>query len=357
MKNLVPVAIVLVGFVAAAVIYLLYANMLTLPREEIKKMNSLEIAKSSLKFLNDMKRSDGRYDYSTNCNDTSGCTKTGEVYTQSGAWAVLAYAGLYDATGDQQYLQKMESEAGDLISACNGKEDECMWVLVQMINAYKTSHNPDYLAFVKNLGDRLLSNNENKDAMMSGIEAREFAMLYELTNDQKYLDAARARLEKSKAAWDTAVDEYNVPVYSSGSFTMYRFACWTEVGEVEIARVANDSQARANVANFFNSADIENNFRTIDQLSALQPCADGLLKLYAQSGEQKYYDQAKAIMQYIITYRWDSPQSIAKKYNGDGAFLFELYNGENTKTVTETGYMIFLLSQMPSEQFNILKWN
>jgi hypothetical protein len=62
-------------------------------------------------------------------------------------------------------------------------------------------------------------------------------------------------------------------------------------------------------------------------------------------------------LQYIITYRWDSPQSIAKKYNGDGAFLFELYTGENSKTVTETGFMIHLLSQMPNEKFDILRWN
>jgi len=357
MKNIVPVVIVLVGFAAAAVIYLLYSGMLTLPGEEIKKMSSLEIAKSSLNFLSDMKRSDGRYDYSTNCNDTSGCTKTGEVYTQSGAWAVLAYSSLYKATGNQQYLQKMSSEADDLISACNGKEDECMWVLVQMIRAYQTSQNPDYLAFVKNLGDRLLAHDDEKDVMLSGIEAREFALIYELTGEQKYLTAARARLEKSKAAWDTAVDEYNVPVYSSGSFTMYRFACWTEVAEAEIARVANDGQSRANVISFLNSANIGVNYKNIDQLTALQPCVDTLLTTYKLTGDSQYLDGAKAAAQYIITYRWDSPQSIAKKYNGDGAFLFELYTGENTKTVTETGYMIHLLSQMPSEQFNILRWN
>jgi lantibiotic modifying enzyme len=356
MKNLVPVAIVLVGFAAAAVIYLLYSGMMTLPGEEIKKMNSLEIAESSLKFLNNMKRSDGRYNYSANCFDASGCTKTGAVYTQSGAWVVLVYSSLYKATGNQQYLQKMSSEADDLIKSCDGNEDECMWVLVQMIKAYQTSQNPDYLAFVKNLGDRLLTNNENKNIMMGGIEAREFALLYELTGEQKYLNEARVRLEKSKAAWKETPEDNNLVVYSDGQFNLYRFACWTELGEAEIARVANDNQALANVINFVSSAKLDQNYRNLEILTAIHPCTETLLSLYKQTADKQYYDQAKTLMQYVVTYRWDSPLSIATKYNGDGAYLFDPYTGDNLKTVTDTGYMIYLLSQMPNEQFQILSW-
>jgi len=356
MKNIVSLAIVLVGFAAAAVIYLLYSGMLTLPGEEIKKMNSLEIAKSSLKFLDDMKRSDGRYAYSANCQDNSGCTKTGEVYTQSGAWAVLAYSSLYKATGNQQYLQKMESDADDLIDACDGNEEECMWILAQMIKAYQTSQNADYLAFVKNLGDRLLAHDDEKDVMLSGIEAREFALLYELTGEQKYLNAAKARLEKSKAAWKETPEDNNLVVYSNGQFNLYRFACWTELGEVEIARVANDNQALANVINFVSSAKLDQNYRNLEILTAIHPCTETLLSLYKQTADEQYYDQAKTLMQYVVTYRWDSPLLISTKYNGDGAYLFDLYTGDNLKTVTDSGYMIYLLSQMPNDQFQILNW-
>jgi len=202
----------------------------------------------------------------------------------------------------------------------------------------------------------LMTNNENTGAMMTGIEAREFALLYEVTHDQKYLDEARARLEKSKVAWNESVDSYNAPAYSSGQFTFYTFSCWTELAETEIARASNDNQALTNAKNFFNSANIGNNYVEINQLSALQPCAETLLNLYQQTADIQYYNQARAIMQYIITYRWDSPSSIATKYNGDGGYLFELFTGNNTKTVTDTGYMIYLLSQMPNQQFEILSW-
>jgi hypothetical protein len=251
----------------------------------------------------------------------------------------------------------MNVEANDLINACNGNEDECMWILTQMIKAYKISNNPQYFNFAKSLGDRLLTNNEEKSAMMSGIEARELALLYELTNNQTYLNEANVRLEKSKAAWgDLSVDQYNEPIYSSGSFTLYRFACWTTLAEAEIARVSSDTKARSNVIDFLNLAKIESNYKTLDQLTALQPCVETLLSIYEQTGDVQYYNQAKTTMQYIITYRWDSSLSIAKKYNGDGAYLFNIYTGYDLKTVTDTGYMIYLLSKMPEEKFYILNW-
>ena len=349
MKNNVILAVI-------AVIVVSFILVLYFTRSTTKKLSGLEIAKLSVNFFDKMKRDDGTYDYSMNCTDDSGCVKTQENYVQSGAWPVLAYAGLYGATSEQQYLQKMNSEASDLLNSCNGNDDECMWILTQVIRAYKISGNVEYLNFVKKLGDRLLTDNNNTDAMMTGMEAREFALLYEMTNDQKYLNEARVRLERSKAAWNVAVDEFNQPVYSSGSFTLYRFACLTELGEMEIARVSNDNQALANVINFFNQANIESNYINLQQLTAIQPCVETLLILHDQTGDVKYYDQAKSAMQYIITYRWDSPLQIATKYNGDGAYLFDPYMGENLKTTTDTGYMIYLLSRMPKEQFEVLSW-
>jgi hypothetical protein len=181
-------------------------------------------------------------------------------------------------------------------------------------------------------------------------------LLYELTNDQKYLNEAKVRLGESKVAWNESVDNFNTPVYSSGPFALYRFACWTELGEAEIARASNDREALQNVISFFNSADIGSKYEKLDQLTAIQPCISSLLNLYEQTGNTTYYAEAKGAMQYIVTYRWDSPLPQATKYNGDGGFLFELYTGENTKTTTDTGYMISLLSQMPSEQFKIISW-
>jgi len=353
MKILFVIAILAVAFASSISLYFLLATPLT---SATTTLSGNEIAVDSLKFINVMKNNDGKYYYQSECTDDSGCKRDSDSYIQTGAWPVLAYAGLYQSTKNQQYLDKMNNEANNLMSACNGNEDECMWILVQMAKAYQISQNSQYLDFAKKLADRLLTNNNEKDAMMTGIEAREFALAYELTGDQKYLNEARSRLQKSKAAWNLSVDSYNDPIYSSGTFVLYRFACWTELAELEIAKASSDTKILANAVAFFDSANIPGNVRNLEQLSAIQPCIEALLNLNQQTGSAQYFDQAKATSQYVITYRWDSPLDIAKKYNGDGAYLFRFYAGDDLKTVTDTGYMIYLLSRMPNEQFEILSW-
>lgn len=357
MKILFAASILIVAFVAAFTLYLFFKTPAT---TATTTLTANEIAIDSLNFLVEMKRTGGRYNYSMNCTDGIGCVSNGDSYTQTGAWAVLAYAGLYQSTSDSQYLQKMNREAIDLINSCSGREDECMWVLTQIIRAYQVSKNPTYLNFAQTLGDRLIANgnkSQTLDTMIAGIEARELALLYEQTNDQKYLNEARVRLERSKSDWgNLQIDPFNEAVYSSSSFTLYRASCWTELGEAEIAKAANDSQARSNVIDFFANANITGNWRSLAQLTAIQPCIETLLNLYQQTGDTQYFGQAKAGMQYIITYRWDSPLQIATKYSGDGGFLFRLYTGDDEKTTTDTAYMIYLLSQMPNENFAILSW-
>ena len=354
MRVLFVAAIAVIAFAAAFTLYFFLNSTSTTATVTI---TGNEIATKSSNFLTKMKRADGKYDYSMNCTDTGGCVKKGDSYTQTGAWAVLAYAGLYKSTNDPNYLQKMNGEVTDLISSCNGKEDECLWILVQMIKAYNITKNSQYLTFVENLANRLMTNNdEENSSMLTGIESREFALVYELTGDQKYLNEANVRLAKSKVAWNPAIDSFNALIYNSSSFTFYRYACWTELAESEIARASGDNQAKANVINFLKSANFESNYKTMEHLSTLQPCIETLLNAYQQTGDRQYFDQAKFLMQYIITYRWDSPIPVATKYNGDGAFLFEWFTGDNVKTVTDTGYMMYLLSQMPNEQFEILNW-
>src|SRR3990170_6045542 len=125
MRNAVPFLVIFVGFVAALTIYAVFSGLLPpAAQAETVKMGSTEIAKSSLSFVTSLKRTDGKYYYSMNCTDAAGCRRNAESYTQSGAWTVLAYSGLYDATHDQQYLQKIDSEANDLMKACEGKDAE-----------------------------------------------------------------------------------------------------------------------------------------------------------------------------------------------------------------------------------------
>lgn len=347
-------AIIIIAFVAAFTLYFFFSASQT---TATMTLSGNGIATKSLNFFNEMRQSDGTYDYSMNCTDSKGCIDNQDYYQQTGAWPMLAYAGLYESAGNQQYLQQLNTEANNLMNSCNGTESSCTLVLVQMIEAYKLTKNPQYFSFITSLGNILLSDNSRTDVMSAGIEAREFALLYELTKNQTYLNEAYARLAKSKAAWNVSVDEVNQPALKTPTYTLYRFACWTELAESEIARVNQDTQAQQNVISFLDSANITTQFRRMRQLTAIQPCIETFQNIYQLTGDSKYLDQAKTSMQYIVTYRWDPNIQIAKKYNGDGGYLIDLYNGNNLKTVTDAGYMIYLLSKMPNEQFTILRWN
>lgn len=354
MKSLFVLVIALVAFTAAFLLYFLFSFSFQIKSANAQPLllNSTDIALRSLLFVQNFKRTDGLYDYSYDCANSS-CTMDQTYTDETNAWPILAYAGLYQSTGNSAYLSVMNGDLSNLEKYCTGSS--CMEFIAQLVKAYKISGNPEFLTFAKKMGDVLLSNNNETGIMIKGVEAQEFALLYEATSDQKYLNEAQFRLAESKADWGTGED--TDVVFSSGNFSYYRYACWTELGQFEIAKATNNSTMMQDVQNFFVSANFASSYVNIEYLSALQPCVETLLLLHNQTGNIQYYNEAKTVMQYTVTYRWDAPFDIAKKYNGDGGYLYEFFSSNNTKSITDASYMIYLLTSMPNENFNIVKWN
>jgi len=277
---------------------------------------------------------------------------------QTNAWALYSYTSLYSSTGDTAYLKKAQKEMSIISSDCSSNPDDCLWILVQMINYVRATGDNQYSTLISDLGNRLLTTSENSSTMLLGIESRELAMLYEMNGQKQYLDESLARMQLSKGLWsNTGSDQTQALLYVDNGFQFYGYACWSELAEVELYKATHDNSYLQNAENFFNSANIDKHSRKIEYLVALEPCIDSLQQLSSITGNQLYSNEAVNASQYIVTYRWDPNIQIAKKYNGDAGFLSDVYVGQNWKLTNDASYMVYLLTQMKDSQFQILEWN
>lgn len=358
MKVLFVAAILVVAFVFAFSLYFLFNTKST---AATMTLTGNEIAQRSANFLDLMRTNDGKYYFVQECVDNS--TEIGcyiyELSTQNtNAWPLLAYTSLYKSTADSSYLEKAKEDMRILSEYCSANSEDCLWILVQMIEYQKATGDTQYSSLISNLGQQLLVTSEKNSTMLLGIESRELALLYGMNGNETYLHEATTRMYESKSLWsNTGPDELQASLYLDNGFRFYGYSCWTELAQIEIYQATNDESYLASAKSFFDSANIDKHSRKIDQLIALQPCAESLMKLYSISGSQTYRDQALNISQYIVTYRWDPDTQIAQKYNGDYGFLSRSYLYHNWKIITDTSYMIYLLAQMKDDQFQILEWN
>jgi hypothetical protein len=358
MKILFVAAILVVTFVSAFSLYFLFN---TKPTAATMTLTGTEIAERSANFLDLMRTNDGKYYFLQECVDNSteiGCYIYDFSTQNTNAWPLLAYTSLYKSTADSSYLERARNDMQILSDYCSANSEDCLWILVQMIQYQKATGDMQYSSLISNLGQQLLTVSEKNSTMLLGIEARELALLYGMNGNGTYLHEATARMHESKDLWtNTGADELQASLYLDNGFRFYGYSCWTELAEIEIYQATNDGNYLTSAKSFFDSANIDMHSRKIDQLIALQPCEESLLKLYSITGNQKYWNQAANISQYIVTYRWDPNIQIAQKYNGDYGFLSRIYLDHNWKIITDTSYMIYLLTQMKDTQFQILEWN
>jgi len=343
----------IIGIIVAIVVFLVF--MIYFTEKPVKKLTGLEIANMSYGFFDKMRRSNEWYNYSQTCKEEfplTNCKIDSNSYPQTNAWVMLANLGLYDATKEQRHLNNAKYEMNVLLNNCKNPDDiYCLWVLVQMSELYKRAKDPDYLDKIQNFADKLLEIKTEEGVMMKGIETREFAVAFSLTGDQKYLDESLNRLKTA--------EEYlksEGVLYVVNDLQVRDFVCSVELAKLELYKVTEDEKYLNDVKTFFDSADVGTHGEDLYQLTVIQPCIESLLTLYFETGDVKYWNQALNLTYYMITYRWDSPLNMAKKYNGDGGFLFQTYQNENMKTVTDTGYAIYLLSIMKDAKFEIVKW-
>lgn len=345
MNKLIVGGIIVVAIIAVAIgFYYFQPQPIEEPKEE-GGMTGLEIARLTSDYIDSQITTDGIYSYSSHCEPNCPQGFSGAFHTTN-AWTSLAYTGLFSATRDKSYLDNAKRDADVLIDWCTDKTSECLWVLVQIVELYKVTNDVKYLNFLTNTGDVLLETPAFEHGMISAIESRELALLYELTGDTKYLDESLVRLGKSKS-----LAESSQILYAFGDFEVHDTVCWNVLAEAELYAVTQDDKYLENVDLFFTKSNVKKYTNQLIFLSNIQPCIESLLTLYDATDDVKYKEDAIAMAEYIITNTWDSAES--KKTYGEGAFLME--SGSTLNSLTDSGYMVFLLSKLKSEKFRILK--
>jgi hypothetical protein len=360
MRNDVAVLLMAATAIAALLIFYFMEKPQVTNPSPVMTLSGNEIAVQSSGFIDSL-RTDDEYYFIKECVENT-TEKDCAIYdfdmNHSNAWPLYAYTSLYKTTGDSSYLLKAKDDIQTLSNYCSLNPDDCLWILVQMIEYQKSINDTKYSSLITDLGQHLLTTSENNSTMLLGIESRELALFYGMNGESKYMDEAKLRLEESKNLWsNTGPDEHQALLYIDNGFSFYGYSCWSELAGIELYQATKNQTYLHNAVNFFDAANLDQHTTKIDQLVALQPCVESLLKLSSITGDQKYRNQAINISQYIVTYRWDPDIQIATKYNGDGGFLSRVYMYDNWKIIPDTSYMIYLLTQMKDVQFQILEWN
>lgn len=342
---------------------------------ETVELTGLEIALLAEKFLDRMENVDGRHSWAAPCKFDD-CKPSGIPLDQNPAWLALAYSGLYEATGNVSYLEKVRKSMADLQVVCPAWNWTCIWVGVQAAKAYDLTGDEAYLEYLKYINQEYIDQYDS--SMLKGIGAREFILR------QKYLGEEPALIWTIVDKTQSNID--NNERESPRGTGLKRNACWLQLARLEYLNVPDDKIVPAewrekipNVTNqyrhmydhlvkkFFDEHDFSTYFNGVNPdfyamtLMEIMPCMESLYALYNLTGDGKYLEDLEVLENHVLENRWDTPWNT--KYNGDYGFMVQgcvqTRDGVscylNTKTLSSTSYLIYLFSKNKDKKYLIKK--
>jgi hypothetical protein len=368
--------------------------------EEVSlQVDGLDVAVKTEKFLSSLKKGD-KYLYGKDCLQDGSCKLNEEIsFVTSYPWAVLAYAGLYNATGDRRYIELMDYGVGrmkEVLKESGTDPFVYYWSLIPVYEAYKVNPSADYLDFLlaNGVGLRIMRQQpdpytvEGNHPMLVAIEAREFAIIRSLLDDpgsmtwlkangylktddvegaRKYLKDSYLSLSiKALNSADEITRKRNNVLLQKDNFTLYTDSCWTQLAKLQLYESTGDKKWLQEVEEFYDALEFrklhpENKVPPFNSLVELEPCLDGLIRLHKASGEPIFLDDATALGEYFVSRSWDAGE--LPECSGDDGFLsviseFKKKEGcqGNVKVHTDNAYAIYLMSMTPNQTYNVTKW-
>lgn len=319
---------------------------------EVEKVVYLDAAKEIQKFIDTRRTDDGYYKYSYNCeNGLETNCNLDLVYGSTNSWTALSNLRLYQATGEQAYLEKAKRDADAVMDWCASQPNDgkiCLWILVQISELYEETGEQKYADFLLGKGEMLLGIVNDKDpdvvwqrnsTMMIGIDARELAAIYKINGDQRYIDEAKIRIQE--AYWGTP-DNY--PLYQFNGNNYLENSCWPELANMEIYEATGDQASLAQALDLLDTLDPATNVFYMNFLTNLQSCNELYLKAYEATGDRKYMEGATKMADFVLVDRWDNQEN--NLVSGSGTILSDDYS--KVDTLTDTAYMVAILSQIHS---------
>lgn len=278
-----------------------------------------QLAKESLSYLDRQKRPNGFYRLYPSEN---------KVIKVTNLWTSLARLGYYQKFSYRpDDLAQAEKDAQILIADCQNQLDTCLAVAVPIASLYQETRANVYKNFLNQLGQRLLLKSYGQEVMALATQVRELTKLYQIFKNESYLTTARQRLGQAQLISEAHQHRYQQPEDE---------ACYLALAQAEIGLATNDSQFLNQARTFFQNQEFD---RVPRQMTLIQPCVEAAFILSRNLKDQSLNNQANQLLGQIVTSQW----------NSEGGF----FQGPDKKQVnlTDTAYMIYLLSFEPNRQY------
>lgn len=299
-----------------------------------------EIIKEAITYVESQRRPDGFYDYIARYDEQ--CTlKDGKktcpfggtrMFETTNSWTALAHFAAYKALGDKSELQKANRDLTKLTDWCSLDPKKCLWVLAQPAIIYQDTKDPKILDFLKSQGEVLFSSIPSTNTMLVAIESRELALLYEIFQDTKYLNASNNRLALASRGLN---DQQNI--YGSSPLKFAESSCWISLANGQLSTATKNEKEKSNTLAFLDNGKILQNFNNFYNPVQIQPC----IETYFQIGSNT---EAKNLLEKFIVGFYDGGET--KLIYGEGGTVFQQNSRLKMIVLTDSAYTVFLLSKL-----------
>lgn len=306
----------------------------------------------TLNFIKSLYRPDGYYnyypDYERICppdKKKEECPFSGvQMFETTNAWTALAYLAAFKMDPKPEYLKQVTRDLDKLTEYCQKDMKNCLWVLVQFAEAYKVTKDPQYLSLLKLTGEVLLTTSDD-NAMLKNIEARELAIIGEITGDERYIKEAEKRFVEAKnlkpeKQFYLVIDENAKDGYLTLS------SCWHALAGSQLYSRKGKEKELGNIETFLDKINPEGNFEAYISPITIQPCIESYFILASAKNNKLYKDKAKKLTDSFIQQFWGESNG----YSGQGVvFPYQKKHRAQRNTVelavvTDSCYLIHLLS-------------
>ncbi len=273
----------------------------------------LGIIKAVADYITTQKTPEGYNNYIAHFNEVCGGDKvtncpngSDNVLPINNSWSALGYFAAYDVTKDDKYFELMNKDVESLMSYCEPRKNDCLWVLAQPSIIYMGTQSPEILSFINSIGANLVATDFKGSVMIQSIRARELALFYQITKNQQYLTAATKAFNEVKQALN-ATDTMGEDDLTQANEKSQ--ACWYTLAAAEMAMATKDPNYLDEARLIDTDSEIQSLYLNVPFSVSVEPCAETYYLIYKISNDPIAFEKGERVMRYLEQNYYDSAEN------------------------------------------------
>lgn len=300
-------------------------------------LTGLEVAEKIAIFLKKAKRGDGSFYLRYRCSPTIQDICVVQMDEGPSGQITIAFLELYKKTQDLEYKLLADSAIAYQLAACQRIVKECERAMTAFAAYYVDTKEARYRNAMMRVEKHVLSEKE-LGGNLANNDGGKLELLYKVTGEEKYrnrlvqiADRFLAGEFKGEGAQPFITAYVYLPAY----------------------RVTNDSRYLAAAKDLITKANLPANLSEFEQKENSYALVVGLDSLITLSQtDSAFADDAKKVGEFLLRTLWDTPQN--KKFNADYGFVHFFGKKEpNAKYTVNNGWLAFLYATMGEERFTL----